>query len=97
MKRIGKTKGRLGKLIEPFEKKIKYFSKFNENLLSIRKDTKTSIKDNFSLVKKQDEIYNNFVKKIINTYHEKNLINNNNNHLEKKLHRNYSNPNFSKK
>ncbi len=56
MKRIGKSKGGLGKLIEPFEKKIKYFSKFNENLLSIRKDTKTSIKDNFSLVKKQDEI-----------------------------------------
>lgn len=128
MKRIAKNKGRLGNLIEPYETKIKYFSKFNENLLSIRKDTKTSIRDNFSLVRKQDEIikiskemilynnpsnvsfisldlnldslsnntYNNFVKKIINTYNEKNLINDNHNHLGKNLKRNYSNPNFSK-
>lgn len=56
VKKIGKVNGRLEKLLKPFEIKNKYFTKFNENLLSIKKDTKSSIRDNFSLTKKQDEI-----------------------------------------
>ena len=54
--KLPKLPNGLEKLIEPNKEKKKYLMSLNENILSIKKNTKNNIKENFLLTKKQEEI-----------------------------------------